>query len=490
MTTAETSGDILSLALAFYRNPARYRDSLRARVAHGGDNFSLLRTAAGSNSVDQELREAALFAIEQAFFVRGATHYQIMGLSSEATGEQIKAHHRLLMRIFHPDRSEARKAWVDAYAGRVNEAYNGLRHAELRRAYDAALAGAQRQTAYSPQPCEQSEGTSSFSGFSNLKARAQLEDYLLLMTGRLPQLVLGSAAVLALLFVAWVYVADRPVSMVIQPLQDNTPVEMVMMEPERIPGADRIISQTPAQALEPVARQQPGRHDPRDQRKREVQSILARVHPRSVALDPRKIASRQVIWVPMEREVRRQEIQLLADREEEGRQAELIGGQKEEIRLPADREKERRQVGLTADQSAGSESAAETQRPVVRQRPGMSIADLQSLVGRFVDAYNRGDLESFMALFDPDARANKLTGKSAIREDYGHIFRNTERRNLAFKGIRWQTRRGAAYGNGGFRLRVQSRDGLGVKYYVGRIRFEVATKNGGVVITGLYHNAR
>ena len=583
MTTAETFGDILSLALAFYRNPARHRDSLRVRVAHGGDNFLLLQAAAGSNSVEQDLREAALFAIEQTFFAKGATHYQIMGLSLEATSEQIKAHHRLLMRIFHPDRSEARKAWVDAYAGRVNEAYNVLRHSKLRRTYDVELEGTQPQPSYSSHPWSPSDGESSFSGFSKLKARTQLEDYLLLMTGRLPQLVLGSAALVALVFVAWVYVADRPVSMVIQPQRDLTAGKMATVELNRIHSGDTVIAQTPKQALEPAANQELGPHERRDQRKREVESILTLTaqhgqsrltgisesseqampnpRPQPMASDSQEVDSKQLVWAPTERDLRKQEIQQLADRakekrpvglaveqrertdlpaeqEKEQRLAESTVGPEREIQPPADQAEEKERVGLTAGQgkridlaanwekeapwaasaveakeetpppasqaderlrarltatpSLSSAGETEMQDPVVRQRqqPRVSMADLRSLVGRFVDAYNRGDLESFMALFDRDARANRLTGKPAIRKDYGQIFRTTERRNLVFSGIRWQTRRESAYGNGGFRLQVQSRDESGWKDYAGRIRFEVTRRNGGVLITGLYHNAR
>jgi DnaJ-class molecular chaperone len=53
--------------------------------------------------------------------------------------EQVKEHHRLLMRVFHPDRENRADDWKDAFATRINLAYTTLRDADERRRYDASL---------------------------------------------------------------------------------------------------------------------------------------------------------------------------------------------------------------------------------------------------------------------------------------------------------------------------------------------------------------
>ena len=129
--------DCVSFALACYRNPLAYQEwlSLAAPLPDGMDR--LLWLANGSpetveaaalltSARPQELQDAARFCVQQLCFVRGASPYRVLGLEPDAAPERIKEHHRLLMRLFHPDRTAGRETWTESYATRVNEAWTAL----------------------------------------------------------------------------------------------------------------------------------------------------------------------------------------------------------------------------------------------------------------------------------------------------------------------------------------------------------------------------
>ena len=129
--------DCVDFALACYRNPLAYQEwlSLAAPLPDGMDR--LLWLANGSpeaveaailltSARPQELQDAARFCVQQLCFARGASPYRVLGLEPDAAPERIKEHHRLLMRLFHPDRTAGRETWTASYATRVNEAWTAL----------------------------------------------------------------------------------------------------------------------------------------------------------------------------------------------------------------------------------------------------------------------------------------------------------------------------------------------------------------------------
>lgn len=68
--------------------------------------------------------------------------YQILGVSSSASAEQIKSVHRELVKKYHPDLfpKSAEKARANKKLQQINEAYTTLSNEERRRRYDARLA--------------------------------------------------------------------------------------------------------------------------------------------------------------------------------------------------------------------------------------------------------------------------------------------------------------------------------------------------------------
>jgi len=144
--------DLFAIALAYYRSPLEYPglaeptrplaedmgDFLQASGGHEPSE-SLLATAAYLDVSSQELIQAALFYIKQVLFAEGADYYRNLALPPTATDEEIKRHHRLLIRIFHPDREAENGEWNESYAPRVIEAYSTLGKADKRSCYDRQL---------------------------------------------------------------------------------------------------------------------------------------------------------------------------------------------------------------------------------------------------------------------------------------------------------------------------------------------------------------
>lgn len=138
-------GDALEWALALARAP-RERDALRQRplpdgieallqIAAGSRGEALQLALARSGEPEAELVEAVRFYLREVLFHSGADAYRMLGLSADASAEQIRTHHRLLQQWLHPDRQTS--DWDAIFAGRVNAAWNALRTAERRAEYDA-----------------------------------------------------------------------------------------------------------------------------------------------------------------------------------------------------------------------------------------------------------------------------------------------------------------------------------------------------------------
>lgn len=148
------NGDLVAEALLrYFRDPVQYRAEMLRENEVTGNLDLVVRLALGrpvglsspgllGASIAQELRRAAVFFVQQILFRDGASHYQVLGLTPDASPEAIRENHRLLIQVVHPDRHSTPLAWPESVAARVNRAYSVLRNADTRAAYDQQEAGA------------------------------------------------------------------------------------------------------------------------------------------------------------------------------------------------------------------------------------------------------------------------------------------------------------------------------------------------------------
>ena len=116
----------IELALDLYRHPIKVKAVRKAALPI--DVLKLVRIVAGSddeiaalNLTDlkspTEMREAAVFFIQQIMFQPSNAPHRVLGLSENASPQEIKDHKRLLLKWLHPDRNQNK--WERVYFQRV-----------------------------------------------------------------------------------------------------------------------------------------------------------------------------------------------------------------------------------------------------------------------------------------------------------------------------------------------------------------------------------
>ncbi len=134
--------------LAYYRAPQSHPASVDAATPVSGEFSAFLdyltrpeeRLAPVAHKLGcrtDELLAASCFYIRQLLFSDDCNHYCVLGLPANADDNEIRHRYRLLIRLFHPDRSGGAKGhWEEQFVRRLNRAYGVLKHPEKRRAYD------------------------------------------------------------------------------------------------------------------------------------------------------------------------------------------------------------------------------------------------------------------------------------------------------------------------------------------------------------------
>ena len=123
----------LDIALELYRQPTLARkvrrDGLPPRVLSvikiaAGSEEELEMPAGHSSGETREIREAAIFFLQNCLFQPGGDNYRVLGVEHDATIEQMRLHKRWLLKWLHPDLN--RNKWEAAYLQRVLAAWREI----------------------------------------------------------------------------------------------------------------------------------------------------------------------------------------------------------------------------------------------------------------------------------------------------------------------------------------------------------------------------
>lgn len=494
---AEAAG-IVSLALTFHRAPASYVDLLHGIAPLPESMGVLLRLAAGTSPADvspaivplaspNDLRIAALFFIEQVLFRHDANYFRMLGLNPGANLEQIKEHHRLLMRLFHPDREnqpgDAGSEWKESHATRVNLAYNTLRDAGSRSRY---LAGLKSQSVRSAVNAATVNGVSMNTMVAQRVAARRLaanpDSFWTihlepLFKRYLPQWVLGGTALLALVLTGTVYLANPPVE-----VADNIGVE------------GEVLSGLPAKPVAPVTTLPlplPVIEEAKDQalnldetiarfENRNMQVVvtesIATPSPvpkiRQALVQAPQSPAKPTVWVPASAPKR------LSD------PVVTVSLALRQSGLPAIAEARPLQTQPTVVQ-------ATAQSPVqLVQPPPQPVAEPvpwnpSILLDQLTEAYERGDAQDLMGLFDDAVRTN-AGGRAETQRDYEALFRATDLRDLRLDKITWSDDGDVLRGQGKFRLTQMRRGESVLKIQSGAMRIELVRRGRSILVSALY----
>lgn len=391
-----------------------------------------------------------MFFIEQVLLAHNASHYRVLGVEPGAGAETIKEHHRLLMRLFHPDRQTAPDERTDAFATRINQAYTVLRSPGSRADYDFSLR--QKQAVQpKPRPGSTHRTLPRSSGLTSLLPPFVLR--------HLTPFMLAGIAALVALGVLLVYVNQPPKGAIGSggsdfsqaPAADSLP-PVRQPDPEALTRADAPVSEPSRESLRPAHEPLP----PAETAPGTVPPSPARgAHPaadqmKSVAAVPARLVA------PV------------------ARAAPAKPAQEASNPLPT---------------AIGAPAAVDPPKVPEFKPPPPRPEQLNSLLARFADLYQRGDLEGLLDLFDGSARIER-GDRTQIRAEYGELFRNSEGRNLYVWDVAWSAHGEITRGEGQFQARVMRKGDRSPRVYNGTLTIEAIQRNERPLIVGLYHKTR
>jgi len=100
-------------------------DDLLRWLASSAGEVAEIDTALLDRQIDHRWgRRMALMLLEEMLFSGSSSApHQVLGLPSDCRSSELRPRYRLLMRVYHPDRSNGSSVWLTERAERINEAY-------------------------------------------------------------------------------------------------------------------------------------------------------------------------------------------------------------------------------------------------------------------------------------------------------------------------------------------------------------------------------
>jgi hypothetical protein len=502
----DTAG-IVALALAFHRAPTQHADLLHGRTPLPPGVDILLKLAGGSApdpayaalASPDELKAAAMFFVEQVLFHHDVSHYRVLGVEPGASLDQIKEHHRLLMRVFHPDRDNRADDWKGAFATRINLAYSNLRDPDARQRHDAEL----KQAARPGSPSRAARRATSMHRPAARVSRASGLPPIVMR--HLPQWVLAATALVAFGVVGTVYLDNPPAHTVTAefPIPPAAPmretaaelapaVETIIAAPETtaLPPAPDALPQQPASiaALAPMATPMPA-SDPKPA------PALVRTPPRTRT--PVQVATRPVLYktpAPPARVTASRPAPATTPQPAMGRAAQGVANIAPApfLAQPGDEPALKKLADIAPVPNPQPEAVVVAVPPGPAQpaprtadvaaRPAQ--ADPNTTLSQFKSSYERGDTQAFMSLFD-EVAIGSAGGKSQIRRRHDSLFRTTDLRHIAIDGMAWSQEGDWIRGEGRYRKTQMPKGELKLQTETGIIRIELLRNGGRALIMGL-----
>lgn len=429
------------------------------------------------------LRAAAAARIRQFHFRTDATLYQVLGVTPNATEQEIKEAFRFLMQLIHPDRQGARREWPDAFAARANHAYAILRNVDSRAKFDreeteraararvaqgAAAVAAAPQAAHWPKPGRVTRRpppaalpewlTAGVGGF----ARAHPAVVAFGMLIGIAVLVIGS--------VAW----ERDGARLAREMRNPTPSSLP--DPLHASAVPAVTAPEPASDT-PVNVDMP-------------------TPARTLAPAPEAGAGARLAARPAEG------ARMTGTPERSAPEPDLRMAQREE---PATIAPKPAAVSVVINQAPALPESAITPpvlpdaapvRIVAAPAPMLSAStvqapkadEIETLFMAYVDSYNRGRLDAFAALFDDAAQTSQTQGRAAIRREYGDLFQRSERRRMTVSRMSWKPSSEVAQISADAAVRILWRDGRESEERL-TLDMDLARRDGRVVIIRLSQQA-
>lgn len=521
------------LLLRYARDPSRYRTEARGPDASLVDTDVVLRLAQGrrvelggptiEGTDTVALRDAAVGYLREVFFRPDASPYQTLGLAPDAPQDAIKERFRLLMLLVHPDRQGAGPAWPDRCASQANQAYAILRDPGSRAAYDrqerekAAAAQAAQQAAVAKAAALKSRPSRGSAPGGSARRPPEppvLPEWLTAGVGGFVREhpagtafgALIGAAVLVVGAALWDSEGGTLVraSRLPEPPAPTMPAPSptVVAEAPAVPKAQVAVNApvtakapattpTPTSALAkapgpaPAISAAPAPAAP-------AAAVAPRAAPSAVAVAATVAPAAPVVRAdaPMQAAAVREraappEAPAPPPRSEPtvavaAPPVPAIAAASAPVPAPVPPS-----AAAPAPATAASRAEDAPVATVAAASPlAPANAEIETFFAAFVDAYDRGRVDAYAALFDDDARSNERQGRAAIRRDYEELLRQSSWRRMQITRINWRRSGETARAKGEIAVRIGWRDGREVEQRHA-VDMELARRDGRVVITRL-----
>jgi hypothetical protein len=388
--TAEAAS-VASQLLAFYREPVSHRPlyihgreplpgaHFVLRFAHGRFNAALIREL--DPPARAELRNAALAFIRQVCFWDGATYYQLLCAEPGARREVLKRNYRLMVGLIHPDkRDTTHEPWPLDSAQRLNAAYETLADDQRRAEYDQGLRKVEHE----------------HSSFVRVPAAA----------GRAPsRRTVGvlAAVVAPLIFAQVVWInGQAPEHSLLDSLRREAMLARDAMPPRFMGGGNSAAST--------------GVSTPPDDEPSPVAPVVTETRPATALQMPAAAAPHPA---------------MASTRDTSG--LVPVGSPPPASPIAsAPRAPEVRVAQVPANAPSG------------RQAPAAPVnKDVELLVARLVSAYEAGDANQLMSLYE-----GSFWQSASMQQSYANFFRATRNRRLRIDNLTWTTSNDAAHARG------------------------------------------
>ncbi len=546
-------------ALEAYRDPEALAAWLDPKRPLPEGMYELLRIAVGKDEAygeaawvslgcdRKELQEAARHFVAKVLFVEGADYFRNLALDAEARDEQIKAHYRLLFRIFQPVDGESDPNWSRRQVKALNRAYNTLRNSERRAAYLQRLR--QQSESRDETPGARTTPPAEEDHAPPVQAAVAIGD-----ATEPPERdadsgghgwIWAGTAIALLLLAGGLYwslglqeekqgedVAGGPVPTTQIPVRRESSLDGRGLEEEieALPGAPstRVVTpatkidrreappaQTPPQKEAASPASKPKETRPVTEYRREVEKVAraetGRTSRTQVTESP-KAPSRPVATKetqgrtgtsrPVRPDTAKAPVEASARRVPEPKPKAATTPKAtatetpEQAQPPVATAKAQGEQTRAATPARSTETAAPVASPVATptdqgaEAPviALSLPVLQKLMKDFFAAYARGDIEAFMSYFAPTAFTNDQTDLAGIRRDYQQLFEATEERRMQ-ADLSWELiDDNRARGEGRFMVSVRPKGARQARIITGSLVVQVVVgKDGRPLIGGLFH---
>jgi general secretion pathway protein A len=539
---------ILRLVLAYHRSPRSFPGlqdptqplpkgiSQILTLANTDDEtLKNFRQIAAMGISPAMLRAAVRFFVRRVLFQPGGDEYRVLGLSSDATQDQVEGHYGLLMRLMRQEKRSAEESSVN----RIGEAYENLCKGISTRSPKESVV---EETAFSdfeneaydeddkldldlaPVGMDQTgikrHGADAMAFSLDKHVRSSNEIITSKHKSRFTstRVMLGMGAVVV---VAVLYFTQMP--------STTTDADKVAASDTQTATEKSASSQT---ANGQTANSQPANTQTANTQKTQTtastqtatkatkvasstdSTVAAKTAQKAEALKQARLKEQakleaelkqaQLAKAAEEKKVQ-QEAAAAAAAEAKARataRAEAAAAAKARAELKAKQEAQARAAAAARAAKAKEVQASVTPpAPVTNAQPASTAAStntsasgsgnpgaaaLNNTVASLERAYNTGNLDNFMDLFSKNPRTNNHTDQAGLRDEYRSFFSKTDLRNLTIKNIDWDIEFNYALGTGNYEQIIKERGKPDKLLKRGKATIQLGHEGGQMKITRLY----